>query len=262
MTVPLRDSWIQRPRPRPQARLRLLMIPHAGGGASTFRAWADALPPEVEACPVQLPGRENRAAERPFEQTDALVQALGEALERWRDLPYAVFGHSSGAIAGFELARHARRQGVPGPVHLFASGRRAPHLPPRQPDVHALPDAEFIERLAGLGGIPREVLEHRELVELIVPLLRADLTLAETYVCRDEPPLSIGITALTGDQDGKAPVDDVREWARHTTGEFRLHVFPGDHFYLFPQREAVLRTLSHELHALLLRAPHRAPQLY
>src|SRR3954454_11305125 len=144
MTPPTKDPWVQRPLPRPGARLRLLLIPHAGGGASAFRGWAEALPPEVEVCPVQLPGRENRMREPAFDRLPPLVEALAGALERWRDLPYAVLGHSNGALIGFELARHARRTGAPGPVHLFASGRRAPHVPSRQRDVYRLPQDELV----------------------------------------------------------------------------------------------------------------------
>jgi medium-chain acyl-[acyl-carrier-protein] hydrolase len=244
---PARDPWIQRPQPRPDARLRLLLIPHAGGGASAFRGWADALPPEVEACPVQLPGRENRMGEPAFDRLAPLVEALAGALERWRDLPYAVLGHSNGALIGFELARHARRTGTPGPVHLFASGRRAPHRPSPVRDVHDLPQAELVAELAELGGMPRQVLEHPELLGLLVPVLRADMALTETYQHRDEPPLDMPITALTGSEDAKVSLADAAAWERHTRGGFRLHVFPGDHFYLFANRDRVVATLSADL---------------
>ena len=244
---PAKDPWIQRPLPRPGARLRLLLIPHAGGGASAFRGWAEALPPEVEACPVQLPGRENRMGEPPFDRLEPLVEALAGALERRRDLPYAVLGHSNGALIGFELARLARRTGAPGPVHLFASGRRAPHLPSSVPDIHRLPQDELVAELAALGGMPRQVLEHPELLALLVPLLRADMALTETYAHRDEPPLEIPITALTGTADAKVSLAEAEAWARHTRGAFRLHVFPGDHFYLFGSRDRVIATLAADL---------------
>lgn len=248
---PANDPWIQRPQPRPAARLRLLLLPHAGGGASAFRGWAGALPPEVEVCPVQLPGRENRLGERAFDRLQPLVESLAGALERWRDLPYAVLGHSNGALIGFELARHARRTGAPGPVHLFASGRRAPHLPSRTRDVHQLPQAELVAELAELGGMPREVLEHPELMALLVPLLRADMALTETYEHRDEPPLAAPITALGGTEDAKVPLSDVEAWGRHTCGGFRLHAFPGDHFYLYSRREPVIAALLPLLRPLL-----------
>ena len=242
------------PRPRPDARLRLLLLPHAGGGASMFRGWADALPPDVEVCPVQLPGRENRVAERAFDRMEPLVRALADVRERWRDLPYAVFGHSNGALVGFELARLARlarRTGTPGPVHLFASGRRAPDVPSRLPDVHRLPDAELIEELGRLGGMPVQVTQHPELMQLLLPLLRADMALIETYEYRDEPPVSIPITAYTGTGDPRVTVDEAQAWERHTTGGFRLRVFPGDHFYLARGDGQVLATLSADLRSVV-----------
>ncbi|HSU14809.1 thioesterase II family protein [Longimicrobium sp.] len=250
-TQPAKDPWIQRPRPRPEARLRLLLLPHAGGGASMFRGWTDALPPDVEVCPVQLPGRENRMMEKAFDRMDPLVETLAGVLERWRDLPYAVFGHSNGAAVGFELARRARRTGTPGPVHLFASGRRAPDIPSRLPDVAALPDAEMIEELSRLGGIPREVTQHPELMQLLLPLLRADMALIETYEFREEPPLPIPITVYTGLSDPRVTMDEAEAWARHTAAGYRIRTFPGDHFYLAGGSGSVLAALSADLRGVI-----------
>jgi surfactin synthase thioesterase subunit len=247
MHPPANAPWIQRPRPRPEARLRLLLVPHAGGGASAFRGWADALPAAVEVCPVQLPGRENRTREPAFDRMQPVVEGLAGALERWRDLPYAVFGHSTGALVGFELARHARRTGAPGPVHLFASGRRAPHLPSRQPDVHRLSDAEMLAELRVLGGIPRAVLEHPELLELLLPLLRADMALTETYADSGEPPIPIPITVYTATGDVKVTAEDANAWRRHTAADFHLRSFPGDHFFPFGERERVHAALAADL---------------
>lgn len=249
--VPAKDPWVQRPLPRPGARLRLFMLAHAGGGASAFRGWADALPPDVEVCPVQLPGRENRMMEAPFDRLGALVDALAGALAAYDDLPFAVFGHSNGALIGFELARRARRTAAAGPVHLFVSGRRAPDVRSRQPDVHQLPTDAMIAELAQLGGMPPALLEHRELMELLAPVLRADMALTETYAFADEPPLAVPITVYTGAEDAKVTREDAEAWARHTAGGFRLREFSGDHFYLFAQRDRVAATLSSDLREIL-----------
>lgn len=242
-----KDAWIVRPRPRGHVRLRLFCIAHAGGGASSFRGWGDVLPPDVEVCPVQLPGRENRVMEKPFDRVEPLVEALHAAMQPYMDLPYAIFGHSNGALIGFELARRARAAGTRMPEHLFASGRRAPHLPGRTRDVHALPEPELLEELKALGGIPDEVLAHPELRALIVPLLRADMALTETYDAGDAPPLPVRITGYAGAADPKVPVEDVEAWGRHTTEGFGMRTFPGGHFFVFDQRERVLRDLYTDL---------------
>jgi medium-chain acyl-[acyl-carrier-protein] hydrolase len=239
----------------PGAQLRLFCLAHAGGGASTYRGWADGLPPQVEVCPVQLPGRENRIAEKPFERLGPLVEALAEVLEGWRDLPFAVFGHSNGALIGFELARHLRRVGRPGPVHLFASGRRAPDVPSRYRDVHALPEPELIADLRELGGIPEGVLEHPEMRALLLPLFRADMALTETYGFTEEAPLDVPITAYGGLTDNKVTREDIEAWGRHTAAGFRVRFFPGDHFFILGDRQKVLHTLSADLLQLLRGEP-------
>jgi len=245
--TPVKDPWIQQPRPRPEARLRLFLLAHAGGGASAFRGWADEFPSTVEVCSVQLPGRENRLREAPFDRMAPLVEALAGAISRWSDRPYAVFGHSIGALVGFELARHAEATGAPAPVHLFASGRRAPDVPNRQPDLHRLGDDELIAGLQELGGMPAPLLEHAELLQLLLPVMRADLALTETYTPTPGATIRAPVTACTGTEDGKVSLDEARAWERHTTGGFRLRTFPGDHFYLFAHRERVLQALREDL---------------
>jgi medium-chain acyl-[acyl-carrier-protein] hydrolase len=253
---PARDPWIVRPRPLPHARLRLFLLPHAGAGASFFRGWVDAIPPElrVEVCAVQLPGRENRMREKPFDRWEPLVAAMSEALVPYLDLPYAVFGHSTGAMLGFELARTCRRAGRPLPAHLFPSGRPAPHLP-RTLFTWDLPDDQFTESIRELGGIPDEVLQHRELMALMVPILRADMAVNELYEHREEPPLDVPITAYGGLDDPRAEREQLEAWAQHTTGAFRARFFTGDHFYLLSNRHLVLDALTRDLQEVLRTLP-------
>jgi medium-chain acyl-[acyl-carrier-protein] hydrolase len=240
-----------RPRPQPRARLRLFCLAHAGGGASAYRGWADALPAEVEVCSVQLPGRENRVREPAFERLEPLVEALADAIEEFLDRPFALFGHSNGALIGFELARTLRARGRPGPVHVFPSGRRAPELPADRPPIHTLSEAEFLKELQELGGIPPQLLEHRELLEMIVPTLRADVAIHETYAFGEQPPLECPATAYGGVADPRVSRAQLEAWARHFAGPFILRMFPGGHFYLQDDRAAVLRMLSGDLLTLV-----------
>jgi medium-chain acyl-[acyl-carrier-protein] hydrolase len=254
-SVPARDPWVTRPRPRPHAYLRLLCFPHAGGGASAFRAWPDHLPADVEVCPVQLPGREQRMLEPAIDRMEPLVDALSEAVRPYEDLPLAFYGHSNGALVAFELARRLRREGRHLPVHLFASGRRAPDVPSSRPNVAHLPDDEFLAEMRELGGTPEEVLQHPELLRLLLPLLRADVALNEAYVFTPEAPLECPITAYGGLSDLKASREEVQAWGRHTSAELVTRFFPGDHFFVFgAARDLFLRTFSGDLHEIFRRA--------
>jgi medium-chain acyl-[acyl-carrier-protein] hydrolase len=240
------SPWVQVSRPRPAALLRLICLPAAGGGASRYRDWPAYLPEEVEVAPVQLPGRESRFAERPVESMDQLVGLLLDGLGGYLTRPFAFFGHSMGALIGFELARQLRSRGL-APVHLFAAGCRAPHLPSRSPDWHTLPDPEFLAAIGNLGGIPPELLAERQFLDAMLPMLRSDCTLVETYAARPQAPLSCPVTAFGGLRDEEVFAEDVRAWSYHTTGPFQVHLLPGDHFFVNSARSDLLRLVVSEL---------------
>lgn len=245
------DSWIPYRSPSSDARLRLFCFPFAGGGASIYRGWGDALPAAVEVCPVQLPGRERRFREPLHTRMDTLVSELGAALRPLLDVPFALFGHSMGALVGFELARELRRQGGPRPVHLFVSGHRAPRLPEVNPPVYHLPDDRFLAELRRLNGTPRELLENEELMELLLPLLRADMGICESYGYTPEDPLDVPVSVLGGDEDPEVPVPDLAPWSEETSRECTLRTYPGDHFFIHGARESVLRDLRDDLERTL-----------
>jgi medium-chain acyl-[acyl-carrier-protein] hydrolase len=246
MQPPARSLWVQVSRPRPAARLRLMCLPPAGGGASRYRNWAAHLPADVEVVSVQLPGRENRFNERPIESMDQLVGPLIDGLASYLVAPFALFGHSMGAMIAFELIRQLRSRGVR-PVHLFVSGCRAPDLPSRSPDWHTLPDPEFIAAIEELGGIPPELLAERQFLDAMLPTLRSDCALTETYAFSSEAMLSCPVSAFGGLRDKEVPPEDVRAWSRHTTGPFRVHLLPGDHFFVNSARADLLRLVVSEL---------------
>ncbi|MGH3854185.1 MAG: thioesterase II family protein [Pseudonocardiaceae bacterium] len=243
---PARSRWVQVNRPRPAARLRLICLPPAGGGASRYRDWPAHLPDDVEVVSVQLPGRENRFNERPIESMEELVGPLINGLAGYLVAPFALFGHSMGAMIAFELIRRLRPRGVR-PVHLFASGCRAPDLPSRSPDWHTLPDPEFIAAIGGLGGIPPELMAESEFLDAMLPTLRSDCALTETYVFRPEAPLGCPVSAFGGLQDKEVPPEDVRAWSRHTTGPCTVHLLPGDHFFVNSARLDLFRLLVAKL---------------
>lgn len=226
------NLWLSCPKPNPAATVRLFCFPYSGAAASIYYPWADVLPPFVEVCPVQLPGHGTRLREPLATRLEAQVQAVAAGLAPAFDRPFAFFGHSMGALLSFELARHLRRTGRPGPVHLFVSGHGAPHLPDRNPPMHQLPEDEFVAKLRELNGTPEEVLRHSELLQLLTPILRADFAVCETYVYRPEPPLACPISAYGGLADAYVSREELEAWQEQTASRFSLRVFAGDHFYL------------------------------
>jgi medium-chain acyl-[acyl-carrier-protein] hydrolase len=246
-TLGARDPWIVRPEVRPEARLRLFCFSYAGGAASIYRPWTRELPTEIELCAIQLPGREGRLLEQPYSEMSTLAERLADVMERYLDLPFAFFGHSMGALVSFEVARELRRRHGISPVHLFVSGHAAPQVARRRAPVHQLPDAAFVDAIRELNGTPEQVLQNAELMELVLPALRADLAVCESYRHTGAAPLACPISAFGGLADAEVRYDDLRAWQAHTRGQFRVRLFNGDHFYLREERSALVETICQSL---------------
>lgn len=242
-----RDPWLPTLRSGVPAAPRVFCLPYAGGGASMFAPWAIASGGRLDICAVHLPGRESRLAEDAFTSTDTLVPVLVDRLTPHLDRPYSLFGHSMGALLAFETARELRRRGLPSPVRLFASGFRAPHLPERFPNRRALDDEAFIAELRTLAGTPDEVVADEEMMALLLPTLRADVTLCETYLHRAGDPLDVPLTVFGGANDPRVSSEELEGWHRHTRAGMELRVFPGHHFFLKPHRAAVVAAIAERL---------------
>lgn len=239
--------FMRKVRPGQQASLRLFCFPYAGGSEFLFRTWPDRMPPTIEACPVCLPGRGARFAEPPVDQLLPLVESVANALTPHLDVPYALFGYSMGALLCFELARLLQRRGAPAPVHLFVGAQRAPQIPLNVPPIDELADAEFLAELAQLGGTPREAFANAELMQMMVPVLRADFAACRTYRYEPGAPLSCPVTAMAGMDDAALELADLRAWKEQTTGAFTAAMFPGDHFFLRTQELPVIQKIVSSL---------------
>lgn len=239
--------WLVRYKASPRARLRLFCFPYAGGSAYVFRQWPQSLPDFIDVCAVQPPGRGGRLREQPFTRLDALVAAAASALIPFMDMPFAFFGHSMGAMIGFELARRLRSLGAAGPKHLFVAAGRAPRLACERVITYDLPEPQFVEELRRLGGTPAEVLENEELLHLMLPLLRADFAVTQTYSYAEGPPLDCPLTAFGGLQDEEVKRESVAPWGEYTTASFSLHMLPGGHFFLHSSQDALLEIVAREL---------------
>jgi medium-chain acyl-[acyl-carrier-protein] hydrolase len=241
---PALETWLPYRRPNPAARIRLVCLPFAGGGASTYRLWPDGLPLTADVCAVQPPGRETRFREPPYDRLKPLVRDVADALRPLFDLPVVIFGHSLGALIAFELAREMCRRGGPVAAGVIPSGRRAPHVPPQRPPLHALPDEEFRAELKKLDGTSPAILDNDELMRVLLPALRADFAAHETYEYVEAPPLGCPILTVTGADDKLAPPAVLEGWRRHTTGQFESAVLPGNHFFVQTKRTQLLQRIA------------------
>lgn len=246
-TVSSKGGWVvSAPEASCGAKLHLICVPYAGGGASVFRQWQAVLGPMVNVCRVQLPGRENRALEQPKANLDALVgDCVDAVLPCIGNKDYAFYGHSMGTRVVFEMAREIRRRTGRSPKHLFVAACNAPHLP-ETVKAHQLPDKEFIEVIAGLGGTPRAVLEDPELMEIFLPLLRADYALKETYRYYEDAPLESHISALFGLRDSETSPEGMSAWRCHGSS-FSQFTFDAGHFFLKSHQYELLNYIRKNL---------------
>lgn len=248
-------EWVLRPRVSHDPVLRLFCFPHAGGGASLYNSWIDDLPPRIEVCPVQLPGRENLRQRPPYAELWPLIDELLIVLQEYLNVPFAFYGHSMGALVSFELTRRLRQQQLPQPSHLFVSSYCAPQLARRTTGLHELPDPEFLLQVQELQGIPEALMGNEELIELFSPLLRADFALCESYTYYDAEPLKCAISSFGGTDDKRVSAEELAAWRVQTCAGFKMRLLPGNHFFLNSSKQLLLRVIRQELTATLRRIP-------
>ncbi|SBT39347.1 thioesterase domain-containing protein [Micromonospora auratinigra] len=250
-------NWFVSTGSRPQAPVRLFCLPYAGAGASAFRRWQQGIGPDVEVLPVQLPGRENRISEDPR----FTVADVADAIASRADRPYAIYGHSMGGRVGFEVVRELRRTGRPLPLRLYVGGARAPHVtaPSLFDGLSRVDDDELLRRLAEGGGLPAELFDHPELVELLLPLLRADFGRVDGYRYSPGEPLPVPLVAFSGVHDRAVTRAHSAAWAEHTAAGFTLHELDGGHFFLNDRLPDLLAAIRADLTDALAAASAPAP---
>lgn len=230
-------------------RLRLYCFPYSGGNAVSFVPWQREIDPAIELCAIQLPGRGGRFREPPCTSFAGLIALLAEVLSGVEQpaLPFAFYGHSLGALVAFELARHCRDRGMPLPQHLIVSGCNAPPLREKSKRLHELPDDDLIAKLREYNGTPAEILDNRELMQILLPAIRADFALGADYHYQPAEPLPIPLTALSGRRDAHVDAGEIRRWGELTSMVYHEHWFEGDHFFIQDERRAVLDCIRAEL---------------
>jgi medium-chain acyl-[acyl-carrier-protein] hydrolase len=248
MTAP----WFGPARRQPCAEMRLVCFPYAGGSAAPFRRWPDLVPPWLELWTANLPGRERRIAEPACASIDAAVAAAVGALAQSVPPPFALYGHSMGGVIAYELAHELARRGASLPAGIFVSCARAPHLSDARAPIHQLADDAFIDALRDLDGTPAVVFENAELLDLLLPTLRADFTAVETYQHHARPPLAVPIVAYAGEDDAVVSVAEVAPWCEHTRGPCRARTMPGGHFFILDDPETFVVQLADDVRDVAL----------
>ncbi|MBL8100974.1 MAG: thioesterase [Anaerolineales bacterium] len=234
------NQWFVCPQPNPKAETRLFFFPYAGGGPAVFNKWAVDLPANIEARIAHYPGRGSRYNEPPIKELAVLVEKIFQTIQPLLDKPFAFFGHSLGGLVAFELARTLHQNNLPQPTALFISACDAPHILDHHLLLHNLPDAQFLTSLKELNGIPAELLNQPDVMQLLMPTLRADFELIETYRFAMTSPLNCPVLVFGGLDDPRVSRERLEGWAIHANAHFELKYFPGDHFFIHTARKSVI----------------------
>jgi medium-chain acyl-[acyl-carrier-protein] hydrolase len=247
------NPWLPCCKQDTHRKLRLFCLPYAGGGSSIFRGWSAILGTDIEVCPIELPGRGTRFREKPVNHLLSLAQAVCDGILPYLDRPFVLFGHSMGSLLGFEVLRNLQGRLGLKPLLFFAAGRNAAHIPEIKIS-YDLPDAALMQRLQELNGTPSGIMEHPEFKLLMMPTLRADFAISETYAYTEGPSLECPVIALGGVSDPETNVEGLDAWRQHTKSSFKLRIFPGEHFFLNTAKELMLQTMTEEMNMVLTQS--------
>ena len=237
----LATEWLDHVRPIPQVSARLFCLPHAGGDALQYMHWQPYFLPSIQVCPIQLPGRGRRMAQRPLRSARSIAEAAHANLGALLHEPFALFGHSMGALIAYELGCVLEDRGIV-PEVLIVAAKSAPHLPARRARG-LLPDDELIRELSVLDGTPREILADRSSLQFYLPLIRSDFAVVDTYVYDRKSRLTCPIVCFGGCGDPTTTIECLAAWSVHTAGAFELVMFPGNHFFVRQETAAVCRAI-------------------
>ena len=243
------DNWIAYHKPIPNARLRLFCFHNAGGNASIFQKWSDSLSPDIEVCPIQLPGRAERIGEQPCTEFFSLIETLEKVLFHYLDKPFAFYSHSAGNLIGFELAHVLRQKYGLEPIHLFVGGFWAPHAAATGMEANFFTpsDEEMKKTFLEISEVPQNYIHTDEFVEKLLPTFNSDNQIFQSYTYFKKEPLNCSISAFGGIEDPLIGKEDLLEWHEQTRNIFKLHMLPGKHMFLNSSRKLLLETISQEI---------------
>jgi len=241
------------PQIKPNADLNLICFPYAGGSPTTYNSWVNFLPSNVELTIVQMPGRGARMFEPAHADMNKVIKELLTVIPKYLNKPYVLFGHSLGSRIAFELMSQLNALKLPLPVHFIASGSRGPHDISNKKHIYKLPDNEFIAELKELNGTPKAVLENIELMEIFLPLLRADFELADTYYYQEDNVFNCPISVLGGKDDVAISLEQLQSWQNFFVNKAEVHMVSGDHFFIDSHKTLCLEIVNNIINKTLRR---------
>lgn len=231
--------------------ITLFCLPYAGGSAAIFNKWNSLVSREIRVVPVELAGRGGRMNEALYNTLNDAVDNVYNIIRKRIDnqQPYALFGHSMGALLAYKVVQRIRKEQLPEPIHIFFSGRGAPHSITRREKIyHTMEEEEFKRELLQLGGTPKEFFEHPELMEFLLPVLRNDFKLSETVLpVENIEPLDYDITVFVGKDEEGMVAEDVHGWRLHTKQLCIVHYFNGGHFFINDETERIVSIINEKL---------------
>ena len=239
--------WIVLSKKIDNPRMRIICIPYSGGNASVFRTWPNQLPSFVEVYPLEFPGGLRRIKDPLFTRMDSLIDELAAFLLPHLDRPFYLFGSCTGSFIAFELAYRLQEEFGREATRLIVSNIWAPHLPPRKDPIWQFDDEAFTRELTRYGAMPKETLEQTELYQLLMPAIRADFELSETYIYQADRKIRCPVTAIGGYQDHIVPEEDIEGWQEQAEADFESIMLEGDHSLVHSAKDALLRIMSQRL---------------
>ncbi len=243
----LNEKWISYPKPNHSAKYRLFCFPYAGGGALVYRNWPNFFPENFEVCFVHLPGREKRLNEKPFRDVFSLVEALIPGLLPYLDKPFIFFGYSMGALIGYETASILQKKFNVRPELLVVSAHNAPGVCVNEEKVHTLDDERFIQKLREMKGTDEALLQNKEIMDLLLPILRADFAISENYSSKENYSLNCPIMAIGGTEDPDVPEKNLSLWQNYTNSLFNLRMLQGGHFFIHRNEKMLTELIVKEV---------------
>lgn len=226
--------------------VKLICLPFAGGSKYAYHRYTQLAPDWLEIIPLDLPGRGSRMGEALLTDMEAIVDDVMNQVRGLTVYPYAIYGHSMGALITLLVARRIRREKLNEPLHLFVTGHGGPSANEDRVIRHKMPDPQLIEELISLNGMPQDILDDKALMDFFLPILRADFQAIETYQYEEDDKLEQPITCVIG-RDEKITLEKAQAWEKETIGPLDVRRFPGKHFFIFEHSKEVIRLISRAL---------------